>query len=60
MRLINGDIFTIYKCITFAGMPGCLSVGMNAAKTLASALQKPLVGVHHMVRALELDIHFLQ
>ncbi|CAA7259252.1 unnamed protein product [Cyclocybe aegerita] len=30
------------------GMPGCLSVGMNAAKSLASALQKPLVGVHHM------------
>ncbi|KAH9485285.1 tRNA N6-adenosine threonylcarbamoyltransferase [Psilocybe cubensis] len=30
------------------GMPGCLSVGMNAAKSLASALDKPLVGVHHM------------
>jgi len=30
-------------------MPGCLSVGMNAAKTLAAALKKPLVGVHHMV-----------
>jgi len=29
-------------------MPGCLSVGMNAAKTLAAALGKPLVGVHHM------------
>ena len=31
-------------------MPGCLSVGMNAAKTLAAALNKPIVGVHHMVR----------
>ncbi|PPQ65012.1 hypothetical protein CVT26_015721 [Gymnopilus dilepis] len=30
------------------GMPGCLSVGMNAAKSLAAALNKPLVGVHHM------------
>lgn len=32
------------------GMPGCLSVGMNAAKSLAAALKKPLVGVHHMVQ----------
>lgn len=31
------------------GMPGCLSVGMNAAKSLAAALKKPIVGVHHMV-----------
>ncbi|EJD52697.1 peptidase M22, glycoprotease [Auricularia subglabra TFB-10046 SS5] len=30
------------------GMPGCLSVCMNAAKTLAAAHNKPLVGVHHM------------
>lgn len=30
-------------------MGGCLSVGSNAAKTLAAALNKPLVGVHHMV-----------
>ncbi|KAH7885615.1 glycoprotease family-domain-containing protein [Phlebopus sp. FC_14] len=30
------------------GMSGCLSVGSNAAKTLAAALNKPLVGVHHM------------
>ncbi|KAF4620405.1 hypothetical protein D9613_000580 [Agrocybe pediades] len=30
------------------GMPGCLSVGMNAAKSLAAALKKPLIGVHHM------------
>jgi N6-L-threonylcarbamoyladenine synthase len=31
------------------GIGGCLSVGSNAAKTLAAALNKPLVGVHHMV-----------
>lgn len=36
------------------GIGGCLSVGSNAAKTLAAALGKPLVGVHHMVRALYL------
>ncbi|EMD37784.1 hypothetical protein CERSUDRAFT_114444 [Gelatoporia subvermispora B] len=30
------------------GLAGCLSVGSNAAKTLAAALNKPLVGVHHM------------
>lgn len=34
------------------GIGGCLSVGSNAAKTLAAALGKPLVGVHHMVRFL--------
>lgn len=33
----------------YVGMPGCLSVGMNAAKSLAAALRKPVVGVHHMV-----------
>ncbi|KIP06017.1 hypothetical protein PHLGIDRAFT_107529 [Phlebiopsis gigantea 11061_1 CR5-6] len=30
------------------GMPGCLSVCLNAAKNLACALRKPLIGVHHM------------
>ncbi|KAF8170204.1 Gcp-like domain-containing protein [Mycena galopus ATCC 62051] len=30
------------------GLPGCLSVGLNAAKTLAAVHNKPLVGVHHM------------
>jgi tRNA A37 threonylcarbamoyladenosine modification protein TsaB len=31
------------------GMVSCLNVGANAAKTLAAALNKPIVGVHHMV-----------
>lgn len=31
------------------GIGGCLSVGSNAAKNIAAALNKPLVGVHHMV-----------
>ncbi|EJU00644.1 peptidase M22 glycoprotease [Dacryopinax primogenitus] len=30
------------------GMGGCLAVACNAAKTLAIALEKPLVGVNHM------------
>ncbi|KAK7057393.1 mitochondrial tRNA N6-adenosine threonylcarbamoyltransferase [Favolaschia claudopus] len=30
------------------GLPGCLSVCLNAAKALAAAHNKPLVGVHHM------------
>ncbi|KAF9467255.1 Gcp-like domain-containing protein [Collybia nuda] len=30
------------------GIGGCLSVGSNAAKTLAAALNLPIVGVHHM------------
>ncbi|KAK1216270.1 Mitochondrial tRNAs modification protein [Marasmius sp. AFHP31] len=30
------------------GIPGCLAVGCNSAKALAAALNKPLVGVHHM------------
>ncbi len=36
------------------GMTGCLGVGSSAAKTLAAALNKPLVGVHHMVYLLSL------
>lgn len=33
-------------------MGGCLSVSVNAAKGLAAALQKPIVGVNHMVGCL--------
>ncbi|KAL5507075.1 QRI7 [Sanghuangporus vaninii] len=43
MSQIDGVAFT-----RGPGMGGCLSVCANAAKTLASALKKPLVGVHHM------------
>ncbi|PSR77330.1 hypothetical protein PHLCEN_2v7958, partial [Hermanssonia centrifuga] len=31
------------------GMGGCLGAGLMAAKGIAAALGKPLVGVHHMV-----------
>ncbi|KAL5485006.1 QRI7 [Sanghuangporus weigelae] len=43
MSQIDGIAFT-----RGPGMAGCLSVCANAAKTLASALRKPLVGAHHM------------
>ncbi|OBZ74714.1 tRNA N6-adenosine threonylcarbamoyltransferase [Grifola frondosa] len=36
--------------IAFTRMRGCLVVCSNAAKTLASAIGKPIVGVHHIVR----------
>ena len=32
------------------GLPPCLAVGLNAAKTLAAVSGKPLGAVHHMVR----------
>ena len=39
--------------LTFdTGMGGCLSVSVNAGKSLAAALRKPIVGVHHMVSQL--------
>lgn len=31
------------------GLPPCLPVGLNAAKTMAAVCRKPLIGVHHMV-----------
>ncbi|KAI0656520.1 glycoprotease [Cubamyces menziesii] len=40
---VDGIAFTLGP-----GLPGCLSVCGNAARTLAAALNKPLVGVHHM------------
>ncbi|KAI0633907.1 glycoprotease [Trametes polyzona] len=40
---VDGIAFTLGP-----GIPGCLSVCGNAARTLAAALNKPLVGVHHM------------
>ncbi|KLO09497.1 peptidase M22, glycoprotease [Schizopora paradoxa] len=43
MSQIDGVAFT-----RGPGINGCLSVCSNAAKTLAAALNKPLVGVHHM------------
>ncbi|PFH51999.1 hypothetical protein AMATHDRAFT_141146 [Amanita thiersii Skay4041] len=47
----NVDIVKDIDGVAFTrgpGIGGCLSVGSNAAKSLAAALNKPLVGVHHM------------
>jgi len=33
------------------GLPPCLAVGLNAAKTMAAVCGKPIGPVHHMVRA---------
>lgn len=39
-----------YICCTKGpGLPGALQIGMMACKTLASALNIPLVGVHHLM-----------
>ncbi|EPQ57559.1 peptidase M22, glycoprotease [Gloeophyllum trabeum ATCC 11539] len=43
MSQVDGIAFT-----RGPGIGGCLSVSSNAAKNLAAALNKPLVGVHHM------------
>jgi len=51
LREANVDISKDINGIAFTrgpGMAGCLSVGSNAAKTLASALNLPVVAVHHM------------
>jgi N6-L-threonylcarbamoyladenine synthase len=44
------------------GLPPCLPVGLNAAKTLAAVSKKPLIGVHHMVihmNAYSFTLHIL-
>lgn len=39
-----------YICVTIGpGLPGALHIGLVAAKTLAIALNKPLIGVHHLL-----------
>ena len=38
-----------YISMDVIGMGGSLSVAVNAAKTLACALGKPIIAVHHMV-----------
>ncbi|KAF8070292.1 Gcp-like domain-containing protein [Lyophyllum atratum] len=51
LREANLDIRKDIDGIAFTrgpGIGGCLSVGSNAAKTLAAALNLPIVGVHHM------------
>jgi hypothetical protein len=53
LSLLEGSFVETYG----VGMTGCLGVGSSAAKTLAAALNKPLVGVHHMVCFLSVVFH---
>ena len=61
LRVDQVSVFCRHLRVRFAtythniGMTGCLGVGSSAAKTLAAALNKPLVGVHHMVYPLVFD-----
>lgn len=51
MAFTRGPGMSFQLCFAMSngsGIGGCLSVGSNAAKSLAAALGKPLVGVHHM------------
>lgn len=48
------DVYSYFYVSRSAGIGGCLSVGSNAAKTLAAALDLPIVGVHHMVTSTQL------
>lgn len=41
------------------GMYGCLSCGSHAANAMAAMMDKPIVGVHHMVRILLVTSHKL-
>lgn len=46
---INYSDIDYIACTKGPGLPGALQIGMIAAKTLASALDIPLVGVHHLM-----------
>ncbi len=45
---VSGDKITAYAGTVGPGLVGCLLVGMNAAKTLALAYDKPFIGINHL------------
>ncbi len=45
---VNGTQIDAYSGTVGPGLVGCLLVGMNAAKTLALAYDKPFIGVNHL------------
>ena len=45
---LSGKDITAFASTVGPGLVGCLLVGMNAAKTLALAYDKPFVGVNHL------------
>ncbi len=45
---IKGDDISAFAGTVGPGLVGCLLVGLNAAKTLALAYDKPFIGVNHL------------
>lgn len=45
---LSGNEITAFASTVGPGLVGCLLVGMNAAKTLALAYDKPFIGVNHL------------
>ena len=45
---LKGDDITAFAGTVGPGLVGCLLVGLNAAKTLALAYDKPFIGVNHL------------
>ena len=45
---VNGNDISAFAGTVGPGLVGCLLVGMNAAKTLALAYDKPFIGINHL------------
>ena len=45
---VNGNEISAYAGTVGPGLVGCLLVGMNAAKSLALAYDKPFIGINHL------------
>ena len=45
---VNGENITAFAGTVGPGLVGCLLVGMNAAKSLALAYDKPFIGINHL------------
>ncbi len=45
---VNGEQISAFAGTVGPGLVGCLLVGMNAAKSLALAYDKPFIGVNHL------------
>lgn len=45
---VNGENITAFAGTVGPGLVGCLLVGLNAAKSLALAYDKPFIGINHL------------
>lgn len=45
---VNGNQIDAFAATVGPGLVGCLLVGMNAAKSLAMAYNKPFIGINHL------------